>query len=150
MDVFVRWRCWLLRVFGAKIGAHCAVRNSCKIWQPWNLEVGDWVALSEDCDIYAVDKIKIGSRTTVSRGAFLCSASHDIASTTMELTHEPITIGSDAWVAGHAIVLPGVTIGDGAVVGAGAVVTHDVEAWTVVGGNPAKFIKRREWEVQAK
>lgn len=143
-EFFVRWRVCLLRLFGAKIGRHCAIRNSCKIWQPWNLEIGDWVALSEDCDIYAVDKIRIGDRSTISRGAFLCCASHDIASATMELTYAPITIGSDAWVAARAIVMPGVTIGDGAVVAAGAVVTKDVEPWTVVGGNPAKFIKRRE------
>lgn len=141
--LFVRWRVFLLRLFGAKIGKHCAVRNSCKIWQPWNLELGDWVALSEDCDIYAVDKIKIGNRATVSRGAFLCCASHDIASATMELISAPIIIGSDAWVASRVIVMPGVTIGDGAVVGAGAVVTHDVEQWTIVGGNPAKLIKKR-------
>ena len=144
VELFVHWRVWLLRMFGAKVGAHCAGRNSCKIWQPWNLMLGDWVALSEDCDIYAVDKIKIGSRTTISRGAFLCCASHDITSVAMELTYAPIAIGSDAWVAGRGIVMPGVTIGDGAVVAAGAVVTKDVPPWTVVGGNPAKFIKKRE------
>lgn len=141
--IFVRWRIVLLRLFGAKIGKHCAVRNSAKIWQPWNLELGDWVAISEYCDIYSVDKICIGDRTTISRGTFLCCAGHDIESLIMELTYSPITIGHDAWVAGRAIIMPGVTIGDGAVVAAGAVVTKDVEPWTVVGGNPAKFIKKR-------
>ena len=61
----------------------------------------------------------------------------------MELTHKPIMIGASAWVAGWSIILPGVTIGEGAVVGAGAVVTKDVEPWSVVAGNPAKFIKKR-------
>lgn len=144
MGLFVRWRVFLLRLFGAKIGAQCVVRSSCKIWQPWNLELGDWVALSEDCDIYSVDKVLIGSRSTISRGTFLCCASHDVASPVMELTYAPIAIGEDAWIAARAIVLPGVKIGDGAVVGAGAVVSHDVEPWTIVGGNPAKFIKKRE------
>ncbi len=140
---FVWWRIVLLRLFGAKIGKHCAVRNSAKIWQPWNLELGDWVAISEECDIYSADKIHIGDRSTISRGVFLCCASHDVTSPIMELTYAPITIGHDAWVAGRAIVLPGVSIGDGAVVAAGAVVTKDVEPWTVVGGNPAKFLKKR-------
>ena len=148
LGVFVWWRIFLLRLFGAKIGKHCAIRNSAKIWQPWNLELGDWVAVSEDSDIYSADKIHIGDRSTISRGTFLCCASHDIESRIMELTYAPITIGHDAWVAGHAIVLPGVTIGDGAVVAAGAVVTKDVEPWTVVGGNPAKFIKKRELRVE--
>ena len=65
----------------------------------------------------------------------------------MELTYAPITVGHDAWVASRAIVLPGVSVGDGAVVAAGAVVTKNVEAWTVVGGNPAKVIKKRSLKV---
>ena len=143
LKIFALWRIALLRLFGAKIGKHCAIRNSTKIWQPWNLELGDLVAISEECDIYTVDKIKIGDRTTISKGAFLCCAGHDTTSVIMELTYSPITIGHDAWVASRAIVLPGVKIGDGAVVAAGAVVTKDVEPWTVVGGNPARFIKKR-------
>ena len=62
----------------------------------------------------------------------------------MELTYAPISIGSNAWIAGRAIVMPGRKVGDGAVVAAGAVVVGDVEPWTIVGGNPAKFIKKRE------
>ena len=143
LEVFVAWRRFLLRLFGAKIGKHCAIRNTARIWAPWNLELGDWVAISEECDIYNVEKIVIGARSTVSRGAFLCCAGHDIESPIMELTCSPITIGHDAWIAARAIVLPGVSIGDGAVVAAGAVVTKDVEPWTVIGGNPAKFIKKR-------
>ena len=80
----------------------------------------------------------------MSREAFLCCAGHDISSPIMELTFAPITIGSNCWIAGRTIVMPGVTIGDGAVVGAGAVVTKDVAPWMVVGGNPAREIKRRE------
>lgn len=52
IEFFVRWRFFLLRLFGAKIGRYCAICCSCKIWQPWNLEIGDWVALDEDSDIY--------------------------------------------------------------------------------------------------
>jgi len=62
----------------------------------------------------------------------------------MELTHHPIVIGSQSWIAARAFIGPGVTIGEGAVVGACAAVFKDVEPWTVVGGNPAKFIKKRE------
>ena len=142
--VFNKWRIFLLRCFGAKIGTGCVVKSNCEIWQPWNLEIGDYVALSERVICYTVDRIKIGSQTTVSREAFLCCAGHDIASPIMELTYAPIIIGANCWVAGRAIVMPGVSIGDGAVVAAGAVVTKNVEPWTVVGGNPAKFIKKRE------
>lgn len=142
--VFNLWRITLVRMFGGKIGAHCVIKSSCEIWQPWKLTVGDYVALSEHVICYAVDKITIGHQTVISREAFLCCASHDVSSPIMELTYAPITIGSNAWIAARAIVMPGRTVGDGAVVAAGGVVVDDVAPWTIVGGNPAKFIKKRE------
>jgi len=90
-----------------------------------------------------VDRIEIGSQTVISQDAYLCTASHDISSPTMELKTKPIIIGSNCWICARAIVLPGVTIGDGAVIGAGAVVSKDVEPWSVVCGSPAVVIKRR-------
>lgn len=143
-----RWRIFLLKCFGAKIGANTlAIYSTAAIWAPWNLELGSNVTLSQHTNIYAVDKIRIGDNSIISREAFLCSASHDISSPIMELTTAPITIGENCWICARAIVLPGVKIGDGAVVAAGAVVTKDVEPWTVVGGNPAKFIKKRVLKV---
>lgn len=142
--VFNAWRIFLLRCFGARIGRHCVIKSSCEVWQPWNLTIGDYVALSEHVVCYTVDKITIGNRTTVSRDAFLCCASHDISSPIMELTTAPIAIGSNVWIAARAIVMPGRNVGDGAVVAAGSVVVNNVEQWTVVGGNPAKVISKRE------
>ena len=106
--------------------------------------MGDYSCLSEDVDCYSVDKINIGAQALVSQGAFLCCASQDISSPVMELTYKPIVIGSQAWVAARAFVAPGVKVGEGAVVAACAVVMKDVDPWTVVAGNPAKFIKKRE------
>lgn len=56
----------------------------------------------------------------------------------------PVVIGNDVWIGARVIILPGVQIGDGSVIGAGSVVTHDVEPYTIVAGNPAKLIKRRD------
>jgi len=106
--------------------------------------MGAYACLSENVDCYAVGRVVIGDQATVSQGVRLCTASHDIASRTMELVTRPIVVEPSAWVAGWSIVLPGVTVGEGAVVAAGSVVTKNVEPWTVVGGNPAKFIKKRE------
>lgn len=145
VGMFEKWRILLLKCFGARIGAEThSIYSTAEIWAPWNLELGDNVALSQHANIYAVDKISIGNNSVISREAFLCTASHDISSPIMELTTAPITIGANCWVCARAMILPGVTIGDGAVVAAGAVVTKDVEPWTVVGGNPARFIKKRE------
>lgn len=142
--IFNVWRVMLLKLFGAKIGKSCVFKSSCEVWQPWNLTMGDYVALSEHVICYTVDKITIGSQTTISRDVFLCCASHDVTSPIMELTYAPIAIGSNAWIAARAIVMPGRTVGDGAVVAAGGVVASDVEPWTIVGGNPTHFISKRE------
>lgn len=141
--VLYGWRRFLLRLFGAKIGKGVNILPSCKVWQPWNLTMGDHSCLSEDVVCYSVDRISIGAQVVVSQGAFLCCASHDISSPIMELIYKPIVIGPQAWVAARAFIGPGVTVGEGAVVGACSVVTKDVEPWTVVAGNPAKFIKKR-------
>ncbi len=141
--MFNAWRSFLLRCFGAKIGRYAAIFPSVRVWLPWNLEIGDRVALSSGVNCYAVDKIIIGNNAIISCDVFLDCASHDVSSPIMELTYAPITIGANSWIAAHAIVLPGRNIGEGAVVAAGAVVAKDVEPWTVVGGNPAKFIKKR-------
>ena len=141
--IFRPWRILLLKVFGARVMWSSNVLPSCRIWQPWKLTMGAYACLSENVDCYTVDEISIGDQATVSQGVKLCAAGHDITSKIMELTHKPIMIGANAWVAGWSIILPGVTIGEGAVVGAGSVVAKDVEPWTVVVGNPAKFIKKR-------
>lgn len=140
---FYGWRTFLLRCFGAKLGKRCHVLPSCRIWQPWKLTMGDDSCLSERVDCYSVAQITLGGNVIVSQDVFLCGASHDIASRTMDLTFAPITIGNNAWVAARAFIAPGVTVGEGAVVGACSVVTHDVPPWTVVAGNPAAVIKQR-------
>ncbi len=141
--ILFRWRVFLLRCFGAKIGRCCPIYPSCKIRAPWKMELGDFTTLASEVDFYNVDLITIGSNTTVSQGAFICTASHDISDPHMELITSPIRIGSSAWIAANAFVGPGVTIGEGAVAGACSVVFKDVAPWTVVAGNPARIIKQR-------
>ena len=142
-NLFRSWRILLLKLFGADVKWSSNVLPSCRIWQPWKLKMGAYACLSAEVDCYSVDQITVGDQATVSQGAKLCTASHDIASSIMELTYAPIVIGANAWVAAWSIVLPGVTVGEGAVVGAGSVVTKDVAPWTVVAGNPARVVKRR-------
>lgn len=143
-NIFRLWRITLLKLFGADVKWTSNVLPSCRIWQPWKLAMGNYACLSEDVDCYTVDTIEIGDQATVSQGVKLCTAGHDISSRTMELTYKPITIGANAWVAGWVIILPGVTIGEGAVVAAGSVVAKNVEPWTVAGGNPARKISERK------
>lgn len=133
----------LLRMFGAKIPLDSLIYPSCTIWAPWNLEIGKYSCVGPDTKLYNKNKIIIRHNAVVSQGCFLCTASHDITDPKHSLTTAPIIIEDRAWVAADAFVGMGVTIGRGAVVGARAAVFKDVEPWTVVGGNPAKFIKKR-------
>lgn len=130
------WRRGLLRLFGAKVGQGCKVDPSCTIWAPWKLSLGDFVAIGPDVDCYTMDKIKIGSKTTVSQRSFLCTGSHDTRDLRRPLMTQPIEIGEHAWVAAEAMVMPGVHIGDGAIVGARSLVTRDLPAWTICSGHP--------------
>jgi len=140
---FHAWRCLLLKLFGARLGKGVHPYPSARVWAPWNLEMGDHACLSEHVDCYCVDKIRIGAHTTISQYSFLCSASHDYTRTTMPLTVAPITIGSRAWITSDVFVAPGVTIGDGVVVGARSSVFGDLPAWTIARGNPAAPVRRR-------
>ena len=111
---------------------------------PWNFSIGDQSSIGEHAWIYCLDKITIGKNCCIGEDVRLLTGSHDVHVPTFDLVTKPISIKDDVWIATGAYVMPGVTIGEGAVVAAGAVVTKDVEPWTVVGGNPAKFIKKRE------
>ena len=136
-------RIGLLKLFGAQIGHRSTVHGSAKVWQPWKLKMGRQSTIGSRVDCYAVDEIIIGDQVTVSQDVFLCTASHDITSPTMELTTASIVLEDQSWIGARAIILPGVRIGEGAVVGAGAVVAKDVEAWSVVCGNPAREVGTR-------
>lgn len=137
------WRRQLLRAFGAKIGQGCRIAPSCFVWAPWNLQMGEYSALGDHVDCYTMANITIGSKVAVSQRAFLCTGSHDITSLRRPLITAPIQIGNHAWIAAEAMVFPGVTIGDGAVVGARSVVTRDVPVWTICAGHPCRPIRPR-------
>jgi len=137
------WKRFLLRLFGAHIASTANVYQSARVYYPANLWMDEYSCLDENVNCYNVAPIHIGAQSTVSQGAFLCTASHDITNAKNPLITAPIEIKSQAWVAAEAYVGMGVTIGEGAVVGARAAVFRDVAPWTVVGGNPAKFIKKR-------
>ena len=141
--LFRRWRLLVLRLFGAKVHPEANVYSSAQISCPWNLDlkknscIGPHVICENDV------MLTIEEGATVSQYSYICTSSHDIYHYGFDLQSEPITIKKDAWVAAGSFIGKGLTIGEGAVVAAKSVVIKDVEPWTVVGGNPAKFIKMR-------
>ena len=113
-----------------------------------NVEIGSYSGLGKNCLISG--PVRIGKYVMIGPDVMLFARSHqfDSADVPMALQGEgkprAVVIGDDVWIGARAIILPGVTIGQGAVVGAGAVVTKEVPPFSVVGGNPAKVIKWRK------
>ena len=144
---FNGFRMALMRLFGAKLDiadkGYVSFHPHAIITCPWNFSAGNLTSIGNQAWMYALDKIVIGEKTCIGEQVKLLTGYHDISAWNFAFRTRPITIGSCVWIATGAIVLPGVTIGDGAVVAAGAVVTKDVEPWTIVGGNPARLIKKR-------
>ena len=138
------WRRFLLRAFGAEIGEEVRTYRTTVVYMPWNLSVGDQSALGEDALIYNLGPVRIGEQVTISQRAHLCAGTHDYRRPDMPLLKPPITVEDQSWICADAFVGPGVTVGEGAVVGGRAVAVRDVPAWTVVAGNPAEFVKKRE------
>lgn len=141
-SIFNSWRILLLKLFGAKIGKGSIVYSTVYIPTPWNLEMGKYCCLGPNVKLH-IDKTILGDKVTISQRTYLCSGSHNINYLSKPFISAPIIIDSYAWIAAEVFIGPGVSIGEGSVVGARSAVFADVAPWTVVGGNPSKFIKKR-------
>lgn len=142
LPLFNWWRVFLLRLFGAKIGKGCVIYSSTYIPSPKMLIIGDMTCIGPNVSLH-FGKTILGNKVTISQGTYLCSASHDINSLNTPLVLGEIIIHDFAWVAAEVFIMMDVTIEEGAIIGARSAVFKGVSAWDVVGGNPAKFIKKR-------
>ena len=111
-----------------------------------NIHIGDNFYAGYNCTMLDYEEINIGHNCLIGPNVGLYTTYHHLHPKERYKTGKakPIKIGNDVWIGGHSCILAGVTIGDGAVIGAGSVVKHDVKPYTVVAGNPAKFIKSAE------
>lgn len=138
------WRRILLRLFGAHIASTAYVYPSVRIWSPANFEMGAFACIGPDVRIYSMAKITLEPYALASQGAHLCTGTHNIEDENFQLCARSTVVGRRAWIAAEAFVGPGVTVGEGAVLGARSCAFHDLDAWTVYVGNPARAIKARK------
>jgi acetyltransferase-like isoleucine patch superfamily enzyme len=127
------------------------VSDTARFTFPQKIKIGSWVRISKRCYLNGEGGITIGDGTILAPEVVILSSTHRHKQDKYLPYDEydefrPVTIGRGVWIGYRAMIVPGVTIGDGAIVAMGAVVTKDVEAGNIVGGNPAKIISQRDPE----
>lgn len=131
----------LLILFGAQIGKNSKIFPSVKITHPWLLKIGDNSVVSWNVTIYNLDKLVIGNDTIISQNVHLCGGTHNYKSPGFELIRSKITIGNNVWIAADAFIGPNLFIEDNSVIAARSVVVKNVNSSSLMGGNPAKYMK---------
>jgi acetyltransferase-like isoleucine patch superfamily enzyme len=142
VPVAVRVR--LLRLCGMRIGARAQVRGHCYVMSPAEITLGADAFVNTGCYLESLAPITIGARTLLAMQVLLCTTSHEIGGPDLragESFRAPIAIGEGCWLGARCTVLPGVTIGDGCVIAAGALVTEDCAPNGLYVGVPARRVK---------
>jgi len=135
----------ILRSLFGGFGADVFIETPFRCAYGVNLHVGDGVYMNTGCVILDCARVEIGEKTLLGPAVQIYTAIHPLDPEERAAfieTAKPVTLGRNVWIGGAAVILPGVTVGDEAVVGAGSVVTKDVPPRSVVAGNPAKVIRR--------
>jgi acetyltransferase-like isoleucine patch superfamily enzyme len=129
------------RLYGLKMG-RSNLHRSVFFLSPWNIVVGDNVNIQMGCFLDGRGGIRIGNNVDLTPGTRILTEGHDVDTPDYETLKKPVLIHDHVVVGSWALIMPGVTLAEGAVVGAGSVVTKSVEPYTVVAGNPA--VKKRD------
>jgi putative colanic acid biosynthesis acetyltransferase WcaF len=138
------WRNSLLRLFGAKLGKAVRFRSTARITYPWKLTVGDHVWVGDDCVLYNLGEIVIGSHVAIAHQVYLCTGSHDFTRVDFPILQKPIHIEDEVWLPNQVFVGPGVRIGRGTVVGARSTVLESLPPGMICYGHPAKPVRVRK------
>jgi len=131
------------RILGMKIGAGSLIYLGQEIRSPRRIEIGSDTSIGHGCKLDGRYGIRIGDHVNFSSEVMVWTLQHDMNDSGFRMSGGAVVIGDYAWISARAIILPGRTIGEGAVVAAGAVVTKDVEPYAIVAGVPAKKIGER-------
>ncbi len=137
------FRCFMLRLWGAKIGKGVALHHGLQVRCARRLVIGDDCYVAEDVVLDARGTLSIGDSVSVNSGVQVWTAQHDWRSEDFAYTAAPVDIANHSWISARVVVIPGKSIGEGAVLAAGAVVTKSIPAWSLAGGNPAKVLAPR-------
>lgn len=141
-----RFKVWLLRLFGAKIGKHVVVKTHVRIKYPWRLSIGNHCWIGESCWLDNLDQITMHDNVALSQGAMLLTGNHDYTDTSFPYRLAGITLESGVWIGAQSVVCPGVTCRSQSVLTVNSVATKDLEEYGVYSGNPARMIRVRRYK----
>ncbi len=142
-----RWRRWLLRRFGARIGRRVRIHPSVRVQRPWQLRLDEGVCVEARAILNAAGGLQIGANTLVSQDAHLCTTNHDYRDRDMGFLACPIVIGRDCWIATDAFVGPNTRIGDGSMLAARSTAFGDLPGGMLLIGEPATARRPRPGSV---
>ena len=143
-------RYWIFKVLLARLGRGSMIDYQSYFRYPWTISIGKGVWINRGCEFYGSmmatsrAQIIIGDHCALAPRVRILCATHDHRHLALPDRAASVTLGRHVWVGAGATILPGITIGDGAVIAAASVVTRDVAPFSIVAGNPARFIKSRE------
>ena len=143
--IFMSFKVFLLRSFGAKIGQGIVIKTNVNIKFPWKLVIGNDVWIGEGVWIDNLDKVTIGNDVCLSQGALLLTGNHDYKSSSFDYKNEPIRIGNGVWIGAKSVVCPGVICEDESILTVGSVATKDLISLGIYQGNPATYIRQRKY-----
>lgn len=133
----------IYRSAGICIGKGSTIHMWANFFQPGNISIGADTIIGDHVFLDGRKKIVIGSHTDIASEVMIYNSEHDLESNAFQAKTEPVVIGDYVFIGPRAIILPGIRVGNGAVVAAGAVVTKDVDDFKIVAGVPAKVIGER-------
>ena len=137
-------RKFVFRLAGAQIGKNSFIHMGTRFFLPENIQIGQGTIIGDRCFLDGRAKLTIGNNVDIASQVLIYNSEHDIKSDGFDPIEEPVEIADYVFIGPRAIILPGVKIGKGAIVAAGAVVTKDVEPFEIVGGVPAEKIGERK------
>lgn len=141
---FHSFRLIVYKSAGIKIGTGSRIHIGARFFYPENIKIGQGTIIGDNAFLDGREKLVIGDHVDIASGVMILNSEHDINSEDFHATSEKVEIGDYAFIGPSVIILPGVKIGKGSVVAAGAVVTKDVEDYKIVGGVPAQVIGERK------
>lgn len=136
-------RKFIYRVAGVKIGKGSTIHMWCNFFNPFGVSIGEDTIIGDHAFLDGRAKLTIGNHVDIGSSVLIYNSEHDVDSDSFKAIEEPVTIEDYVYIGARVTILPGVKIGKGAVVASGAVVTEDISSMSIVGGVPAKEIRKR-------